>query len=130
DPRERRVLGHLPVAWFPTRVAVSGDTVIVANGRGWGQGPNAPGGGSRQGSISIFPLPAAGELAAHTAFVMDANGFRPRPVPDRPLPAGIKHVVLIVKENRTYDEVFGDLDGAMGAPVLARFGMRGYVDGE
>ena len=51
-----------------------------------------------------------------------------------PLPAGIKHVVLIVKENRTYDEVMGDrIDvsngKAMGSPLLARFGMRGYVDG-
>ncbi len=35
-------------------------------------------------------------------------------------PAGIRHVILIVKENRTYDEVFGDLPGAMGAPQLAR----------
>ena len=41
--------------------------------------------------------------------VLEANGFRPRPAPERPLPAGIRHVVLIVKENRTYDEVFGDM---------------------
>jgi YVTN family beta-propeller protein len=130
DPLQRRVLGHLPVAWFPTRVAVAGDTVFVANGRGWGQGPNAPAGQPRHGSVSIFALPAAGELAAQTEFVLHANGFRPRPSPDRPLPAGIRHVVLIVKENRTYDEVFGDLPGTMGVPELARFGMRGYVDGE
>ena len=56
---------------------------------------------------------------------MEANGFRPRPQAERPLPAGIKHVVLIVKENRTYDEVFGDLPGAMGMPEIARFGTRG-----
>jgi hypothetical protein len=61
--------------------------------------------------------------------VMEANGFRASAQAERPLPAGIKHVVLIVKENRTYDEVFGDIPGAMGMPEIARFGTRGYVDG-
>ena len=130
DVNERRVLGHIPAAWFPTRVALDRDTVFVANGRGFGQGPNFPRGPGRHGSVSKFPLPAAGDLAAKTAFVMDANGFRPRPEAERPLPAGIKHVVLIVKENRTYDEVFGDIGGAMGMPEIARFGSRGYVDGK
>jgi YVTN family beta-propeller protein len=130
DVNERRVLGHIPAAWFPTRVAVSQETVYVANGRGFGQGPNAFRGSERHGSVSIFPLPAAGELAARTKFVMDANGFRPSPQAERPLPAGIKHVVLIVKENRTYDEVFGDIPGAMGMPEIARLGTRGYVDGK
>jgi YVTN family beta-propeller protein len=130
DPREKRVLGHLPAAWYPTRVAISGDTVFVANGRGWGQGPNAPGEQPRHGSVSIFPLPGAGELAEPTRFVLEANGFRQRPEPERKLPSGIQHVVLIVKSNRSYDEVFGDVAGTMGAPEFARFGMRGYADGE
>jgi YVTN family beta-propeller protein len=130
DVKERRVLGHIPAAWFPTRVAVSQDTVYVANARGFGQGPNAFRGAERHGSVSIFPLPNAGELATRTRFVMDANGFRPSPREERPLPAGIKHVVLIVKENRTYDEVFGDIPGAMGMPEIARLGTRGYVDGK
>jgi YVTN family beta-propeller protein len=130
DAKERRVLGHIPAAWFPTRVATAGDTVFVANGRGWGQGPSAPVNTLGQGSISIYPVPAASELAAHTAFVMDSNGFRPRGQTARTPPAGIRHVVLIVKENRTFDEVFGDDPGVLGAPALPRFGMRGYVDGE
>jgi YVTN family beta-propeller protein len=130
DVKQRHVLGHIPAAWFPTRVAVSGDTVFVANGRGFGQGPNALRGSARHGSVSIFPLPAAGELAARTAFVMEANGFRPSPPVERELPAGVKHVVLIVKENRTYDEVFGDISDGMGMPEIARFGTRGYVDGK
>jgi YVTN family beta-propeller protein len=136
DPQQGRVLGHLPTAWFPTRVVVDRDTVFIAGGRGFGQGPNAVlvnsqyrAGGNRQGSVSIFPLPDAAEFDAHTRFVMEANGFTARPASDPPLPSGIRHVVLIVKENRTYDEVFGDLDRAIGAPELARFGTRGYVDG-
>ena len=130
DPRQKRVLGHLPTGWFPARVAAAGDTVFVANGRGFGQGPNAPANSLRQGSVSIFTMPAVNDLAAQTAFVMEANGFHSLPEPVAPLPSGIRHVVLIVKENRTYDEVFGDIPGAMGAPELARFGMRGYVDGQ
>jgi YVTN family beta-propeller protein len=130
DVKQRRVLGHIPAAWFPTRVVVDRDTVFVANGRGFGQGPNALRGPVRHGSVSIFPLPAAGDLAAKTAFVMEANGFLPSLQAERPLPAGIKHVVLIVKENRTFDEVFGDIPGVLGMPEIARFGTRGYVDGK
>jgi YVTN family beta-propeller protein len=137
DTRQRRVLGHLPAGWFPTRIALYGDTVMVTNARGRGQGPNSvwSPGRLRQGTLSMFPLPRGEDLAKNTSFVMDANGFRARADKARPLPAGIRHVVLIVKENRTYDEVFGDIPSAsngraVGAPQLARFGTRGYVDGK
>jgi len=131
DTRERKVIGHIPVAWFPTRIAVDGDTVFVANARGHGVGPDwrVSKNRLREGTISVFPLPARADLAAHTARVMEVNGFVPRPEAERPLPAGIKHVVLIVKENRTYDEVFGDVLDATGMPELARLGTRGFVDG-
>ena len=136
DPEQRKVLGHLPAGWFPTRVAVDRETVFVASGRGFGQGPSAVmvgnsyrTGAGRQGAVSIFPMPELSDLGGHTRFVYDAAGLLPRPAADRPLPEGIKHVVLIVKENRTYDEVFGDVLGAVGEPELARFGTRGYVDG-
>jgi YVTN family beta-propeller protein len=136
DPDRGRVLGHLPTAWFPTRVAVDHDTVFVTNGRGFGQGRSAAlagqtygSAGERHGSVSIFPLPELSDLGEQTRFVYEANGFLAQPAPDPPLPQNIKHVVLIVKENRTYDEVFGDVAGSMGAPELARFGTRGFVDG-
>ena len=106
DVRARRVLGHLPAAWFPTRVALVGDTVFVTNARGHGVGPNAPGGvaggtlPSRlyQGTISAFPLPARDQLQDHTNSVLELNGFHPRPETAPPL-ATIRHVVLIVKES-------------------------------
>jgi YVTN family beta-propeller protein len=131
DTRERKVIGHIPAAWFPTRVAVDGETVFVTNARGHGVGPDwrVSRNRLREGTISVFPLPKREELAAHTARVMEAVGFVPRPEADKPLPAGIKHVVLIVKENRTYDEVFGDVLEAAGMPELARLGTRGFVDG-
>jgi DNA-binding beta-propeller fold protein YncE len=132
DPREKRVLGHLPAAWFPTRVAVHGDSVFVTNARGHGLGPNVrtPRNELRAGTLSIFPLPAASSLAGYTATVMDANGFKRRPRAERPLPAGVRRVILIVKENRTYDEVFGDIPKTAGAPELARLGTRGLADGK
>jgi YVTN family beta-propeller protein len=142
DTHEKRVLGHLPVAWFPTCVAIDHDTIYVANAKGQGVGPNAPGGlrGALlqtqlyQGTVSIFPLPKAEELTGLTSFVMDSNGFRSQPAPEAPVPAGIRHVVLIVKESRSYDQVFGDIldasnGSAMGNPLYAQYGTRGFVDG-
>jgi YVTN family beta-propeller protein len=132
DTRAHRVLGHLPAAWFPTRVAVHGDTVFVTNARGHGIGPNwrVSRNELRRGTLSMFPIPPAGALAGHTAIVMEANGFQPRPGEERAIPAGVKRVVLIVKENRTYDEVLGDMPDAAGMPELARLGARGFADGK
>jgi hypothetical protein len=83
----------------------------------------------------VFPIPKPEDLNAQTAFVMEANGFGPRSAAPPPLPSGLRYVVLIVKEGRTYDEMLGDIPAAsngpaMGSPELARFGMRGYVDGQ
>ncbi|MGB7759127.1 MAG: bifunctional YncE family protein/alkaline phosphatase family protein, partial [Bryobacteraceae bacterium] len=142
DVRERRVIGHLPAAWFPTRVALDGDTVFVANARGHGVGPNAPGivvGGTLpsrlyQGTISVFHLPAREELKAHTGAVLEMNGFLPSPQAAPALPP-VRHVVLIVKESLSYDEVLGDIAAArngtvMGDPKLARLGIHGFADGQ
>jgi YVTN family beta-propeller protein len=132
DPRAKKVLGHVPAAWFPTRVAIYDGTVFVTNGRGHGLGPNlrVPRNQLRQGTLSVFSLPAAADLAAQTKTVLEANGLVVRPAAMRALPAGIKHVILIVKENRTYDEVLGDLPQGAGAAEWARLGSRGFVDGK
>jgi DNA-binding beta-propeller fold protein YncE len=143
DTHDMRVLGHIPVAWFPTRVLIHEDTVYVTNGKGHGTGPNVYVGNEasdgfldvlRRGSLSVFPLPDASALRTDTAVVMDANGFRPRAALPAAIPPEIRCVVLIVKENRTFDEVFGDMANAgngpvAGVPVLARFGLRGFADG-
>jgi YVTN family beta-propeller protein len=144
DVAARRVLGHLPTAWFPSRVAIDGDTVYVANSKGHGVGPNyagvlnlppyAIGSFLYQGTVSTFPLPGAADLAASTSVVMECNGLQPRATDERPIPADIRHVVLIVKSSRSYDEVFGDIAAAsngpaMGAPQLGRYGSRGTADG-
>jgi len=140
DTKTLRLVGHLPVGWFPTRVVVDRDNVFVTNAKGHGTGPNAGRFGAeetfqgvfRRGTISIFPLSGADELPRLTARVMELNGFVSRGGKAQALPAAIRHVVLIVKENRTFDEVFGDLESASngrvaGAPSLARFGRRADV---
>lgn len=145
DTKTNTVIGHVPVGWFPTRVALREGMVYAANAKGHGTGPNLPGREQYQdsnglidllhrGSLSVFPLPAKAELEKHTATVMSANGFLPAPGPAGPIPPEIKYTVLIVKENRTYDEVFGDLGtvangGTAGIPALARLGTAGYADG-
>ena len=85
-------------------------------------------------TISVFPLPKAEELPADTAVVLSANGLQPYRQPPAGLPDAIRHVVLIVKEGRSYDEVLGDIESTasgpvMSAPALARLGANGYVDG-
>ncbi|MDQ6698656.1 MAG: bifunctional YncE family protein/alkaline phosphatase family protein, partial [Acidobacteriota bacterium] len=141
-----RVIGHIPADWFPTRLLVREGTVYVANAKGHGTGPNLPGrilsGNSeglltvfRRGSVTNFVLPTAAELPKHTGVVFSANGLIPRASVTQTARIPVKHVVLIVKENRTFDEVFGDITNAangpvLGAPVLARFGRLGHADGD
>jgi YVTN family beta-propeller protein len=142
DTKQMKLIGHLPVGWFPARILVDGDTVYVSNAKGQGTGPNTAllsdehfASTLRRGSITEFPIPAESELAEKTALVMEANGYTPKP--DKvaaPIPQGIRHVVVIVKENRTFDEVFGDIQQAsngrvVGVPALARFGSSGFADG-
>ena len=142
DPRRGRVLGHIPAGWFPTRVAVDGNRVYVVNAKGAGTGPNADKTAPftrsfqaelRRGSLQSFLLPKTSDLEVLTAQVWIQNGAQPSRKPALRIPEGIKHVVLIVKENRTFDEMFGDIESVSngevrGAPELARFGRRGRIE--
>lgn len=139
DVSSNRVVGHLPVGWAPSSVLVSpdGKTLYVTNSKGKSTGPN---GGSKfdptphgsyigdleLGSISVIPVRLAADAAAETATVVRDN--RAELATRYPLPP-IHHVFLIIRENRTFDDVFGDLQGANGDPTLARFGMHGRVKG-
>lgn len=142
DTEKNAVIGHLPAGWLPTRVLIDGDRVYVANARGRGTGPyvrrplkeigELP--SLHRGSVSTFVMPGASELSALTARVYGANGFVADQKAISAVPEGVRHVVLIVKENRTFDEVFGDVTRAANGPLLAsprmaRFGMHGIADG-
>ena len=146
DTDTHKILGHLPMGWFPSKLAVSpdGKTLYVANAKGYGSGPNAGKdhnpedsnniGPLMRGTVSIVQLPVAEELEELSKKVVANNvKFTPlkkykrskkNPVP--PL-AGIrkspiKHVVYITKENRTYDEIFGAIEGGNGDPDLNLYG--------
>ena len=135
-----RLAGRIPVGWYPTSLLVLGDTVLVANGKGAGASPNPQGpqpGRPRpprdqdrgytlaqiQGSLSISPLApvGGGELAALTARVARANGWTGERSRASRYPP-IRHVIYILKENRTYDQVLGDLAQADGDTSLVLFG--------
>ena len=128
--------GRIPVGWYPTSLVVLGDTLLVANGKGSGTGPNPDGPqpgrahpdtsytlGQIRGSLSIVPLArAAGmTLAALTTRVEQANGWDSVHAGGRPYPP-FAHVIYVLKENRTYDQVLGDLPQADGDMSLVLFG--------
>lgn len=132
-----KVLGHLPVGWFPSKLKVSNDSkkLVVANAKGYGSGPNGGKnfkigpegsyiGSLMKGSVTVLNIPQDTELEKFTQQVKDYNfKFTPNHsslLTARSLP--IKYIVFISKENRTYDEVFGQLKNGKGEPALARFG--------
>jgi len=145
------VVGHMPVGWFPAKLAVSpdGNKLIVANAKGFGSGPNGGRdfevgpegtyiGNLMKGTVTVLDIPSDAEIEVLTRQV-EANNFRidradsdrfawrsknPIPLYGGEKPSPIKHIVFISKENRTYDEVFGQIAGGEGDPSLARYGRH------
>ena len=138
--------GIIPSGWGPTRVELSKDekNIYIITCRGLGAGPNGgvdfvtPIQGNSVNSIQLgsfqkVAMPSDEELANYTKQSID-NTFLETTITDdgkNPLPplpgireSQIKHVVYITKENRTYDEVFGQLKGAKGDSTLARYGIH------
>ncbi|MER6298062.1 alkaline phosphatase family protein [Kitasatospora sp. NPDC001539] len=135
-------VGLLPTDYFPAEITTVGSTVVVSNTRGVdARRPNSTGAHNTHdttASITRFTLPGDREIRSQTAKVFRQNGWtdgsvrtadrrkaEPVPVPARiGDPSTIKHVFLIVKENRTYDQLFGDLAQGNGDPRLAQFGAN------
>lgn len=121
DLAQRRVVGHIPTAWWPAAVAVNADgTMLYAtSARGRGSGPAMNANGGTFGTFHAIPVPDAAQLAAHTGRVLKNNGIadapaasgEPGPVPSQPGVASdaIKHVVFIFKENAKYDYFMGHI---------------------
>jgi DNA-binding beta-propeller fold protein YncE len=147
--RASKLLGLIPVGWFPGALAFHPDLkqLCVANIKGIEtvKGRDKRSGGSGfnshqyHGSLSLVPVPKTSELPRLTDAVWDnyhreriAGAFLPprpdqppRPIPERiGEPSVFKHVVYIVKENRTYDQVLGDMPQGNGDPSLCIFGER------
>jgi hypothetical protein len=146
-PAASTVAGLIPTGWYPGAVLLTpdGQKLLVANVKGHGSldqpRPAFLGRRSKDhlGSVSIIDVPDAAQLARYTAEVNANNrlGYslaglekprpatRPVPVPERHgEPSVFKHVIYIIKENRTYDQVFGDMKEGNGNPRLALFGAE------
>src|SRR5882724_56471 len=139
--REDRLAGRIPAGWYPTALLARGGTggsLAVVNGKGKGTRPNPDGAqpgirkapphsyalGQLDGTVTVLPsVPTGSALFALTLRVARADGWD-RPRPPRKLPP-FEHVVYVIKENRTYDQVFGDLPGADGDPGLTLFPRAG-----
>jgi len=143
------VLGMIPVAYAPSSVVLdkTDNVLIVANDKGIGArdsfetdyGVSSYNTHQDNGTVSIVPVPNSGELAQMTSQVFTNNhwdltkninsaaGGSPRVKPVA-IPAKIgdpsliQHVFLIVRENRTYDQILGDVTAGNGDPSLAVFG--------
>ncbi len=136
DATTMMAIGHIPVGWNPSALALASDgkTLYVINTKGKGAGPN---GGQQHkpdqpsyigslelGSLSVLhldTLPAADNL---TQTVVEGNMAA---LANRPALPRVKHCFLVIRENRTYDELLGDVRGANGDPSLARYGMDGWA---
>lgn len=139
DTETNKVLGHLPVGWYPSAAAVSADgrRLFVVNTKGRGTGPNGGEafhpedkagsyiGELEYGSLSVIALEGDQQLRKGTEAVLGNNLAALGS--DDVLPR-LKHVFLIIRENRTFDEILGDLPGADGDPKLARWGMHGWLE--
>jgi DNA-binding beta-propeller fold protein YncE len=138
--------GLIPAGWGPTRVQLSQDEkeMYIISNRGLGAGPNggagfvAPPQGTYIGDIQLgtfqkIAMPTAVDLVTYTKQTI-SNTFAISSVKNtikNPLPtlpglaeSPIKYIVYITKENRSYDEIFGQLQNAKGDSTLARFGVN------
>jgi YVTN family beta-propeller protein len=137
DTASGKLLGRVPVEWYPSALAVHGADLLVVSAKGHGSRPNPhrlqPGSenpphspdyalGQLDGSLISFPaaLPSS-RLEALTSRVARANGWSADGRGVKRYPP-FKHVIYIIKENRTYDQVLGDMKEGDGDPALVFFG--------
>jgi YVTN family beta-propeller protein len=146
---QSRVSGFIPTGWYPTAVGFdrSGRQVYVLSGKGLSSLPNPRGptpligrtdqfiGGLLKGALSVLPFPQGEDLARMTAKAISLSAYsdavRLAPADAPPAssipgevgrPSPIKYVFYIIRENRTYDQVLGDLPQGDGDPALCLFG--------
>jgi len=145
DPKVSIVRGFIPTGWYPTSVATDGKTIFIGDGKGLGSRSNVPSWGRTQrhnggtpydyimgvveGWVSFIDVPDGERLAQYTAQVRKNSPYTPScytrtvmrsdgPIPDEVgKPCPIKYVLYIIKENRTYDQVLGDMKDASGKPI-------------
>ncbi|MBK9018283.1 MAG: bifunctional YncE family protein/alkaline phosphatase family protein [Saprospiraceae bacterium] len=146
---ESRPLGFIPTGWYPTSVRFAGGKIMVANGKGMSSLAN-PGGPSPLrkasderagqyigelylGTLSVIEPPTVNDMAAYSKLVYEncpykkekemlTEGEAGNPIPMKVgAPSPIKYVFYVIKENRTYDQVLGDVKEGNGDPALCLF---------
>jgi DNA-binding beta-propeller fold protein YncE len=140
DSKDGKQRGLIPTAWYPNSLSISEGHLAIGTllgvGSGWRDDPKHRYVHSNRGSIHVMPIPEASQLASLTNAVIVNNLMalppsdeKPRarakavPVPERAgEPSTIEHIVYIVKENRTYDQVLGDLGKGNGDKSFAIYG--------
>ena len=143
DLASEQVAGVVPVGWYPTSVAFADGKLHVTNAKGLGAGPNnGPGhpnpesptpvspdqysGSMMVGTLSSLDVPTGDRLRKATRQVESNNSSvaaQGEVIPRKPgQQSPIKHVIYVVKENRTYDQVLGSLGKGNGDPSLNLFG--------
>ncbi|WP_321471773.1 alkaline phosphatase family protein [uncultured Paludibaculum sp.] len=143
DTASGHIDGLIPTGWYPSGLALSSDgkrlaiTSMLGVGSGFAEKPERRFVHSYRGTVHVVDLPDAPQLASYTRAVADNNHLpltsvaasavppnrTPKAVPERAGDASlIEHIVYIVKENRTYDQVLGDMPKGNGDPSLVMFG--------
>jgi hypothetical protein len=130
-------VGRIPVGWYPSAVLTVGDTIIAVNGKGRGTEPNPATGprpglpmdptgytlGELSGTVTVVPFPPSDVLATYSDRVAHLNNWDTPPTAANRRAAypPFEHVIYIIKENRTYDQVLGDLRAADGDSAIVFF---------
>ena len=133
-------LGFIPTDWYPTALATAGDDLLIATSKGQGTGPNngpnlVPSAKYHRDHPYIATLlygslarlnykQAESQLPEFTRRVLENNliGIDPGKIQFAQGTNPIKHVIYIIKENRTYDQVLGDLKVGNADPSLVMYG--------
>ncbi len=140
DLEKRRVKGFIPTGWYPGAIVRRGSDLWIADVKGLGMREPQKGGGysvyGYSGLIQCVPIPDDPTLKTMTATASESAGVREalmavehsrkpsvHPIPEKLGESSpIEHVVYILKENRTYDQVLGDMKEGDGDPRLCIFG--------
>ncbi|WP_133993360.1 alkaline phosphatase family protein [Dinghuibacter silviterrae] len=141
EPGKSKVKGFIPTEAYPAGLVVSKGYLYVANLEGEGarvaNENKAYNSHHQEATLSAIPLPDERQLRSYTTWAKANNfvfrteltklparqGVQPVPVPERiGEPSLFKHVIYIIKENRTYDQVLGDMPEGNGAPSLCMYG--------
>jgi DNA-binding beta-propeller fold protein YncE len=133
-------LGFIPTDWYPSALAVRGDDLLIATAKGEGTRPNKDMGKTSyemrhrdhpyiptllRGSIARLNIPSTLEKLPHLTEAVEKDNLLHADPGTITFAGGqnpIKHVIYVIKENRTYDQILGDLKVGDGDPSLNMYG--------